>query len=133
MRTVETGYRVVQGRSSIPGAMAWMFVLSISLALLLGWVPVIGPFIGPVVGGYVGGRRAGSVGRAAVAVLLPAVLLSLAVICLGALAGAIAGLPILGAAATVVAGAVGAILLMHNFVLFIAALAGGWSHPGQTA
>jgi hypothetical protein len=130
---METGYRVLQERSSITGAMAWMFVLSFVLTLLLGWVPVIGPFIGPVVGGYVGGRRAGSAGRAAVAAVLPAILLSLLIVCLGALAGAMVGLPILGAAATIVAGALGTILLMHNVVLFVSALAGGWSRPGQTA
>ena len=43
--------RLLEGRSTIPGAMGWMFGLSLILSLLLGWVPVVGPFVGPVVGG----------------------------------------------------------------------------------
>lgn len=49
--------------------MNWMGGLS----LLLFWLPVFGPLIA----GLVGGRKAGSVGRAIIAVFLPAVLMGL--------------------------------------------------------
>ena len=42
-----------------------MFILSI----LLFWLPIIGPFIA----GFVGGRKAGTVGDAILAVLLPGI------------------------------------------------------------
>ena len=48
---------------SIPAAILWMFVLSI----LLFWLP----FIGPLIAGFVGGRKAGSLGNAILAALLP--------------------------------------------------------------
>lgn len=51
--------RLLHGRSTVLGAMVWMFGLSFVLTFALGWIPVIGPFIGPVIGGYFGGRRAG--------------------------------------------------------------------------
>jgi len=49
--------------------MNWMGGLS----LLLFWIPVIGP----LVAGFVGGTKAGSIGRAVVAVFLPALLTGL--------------------------------------------------------
>ena len=52
--------------------MNWMGGLS----LLLFWLPVAGPLIA----GFVGGRKAGSIGRAILAVFLPAVLLGIMVL-----------------------------------------------------
>jgi hypothetical protein len=60
-----------RGRGSIVSAVNWMSGLS----LLLFWMPVFGPLIA----GLVGGRKAGSVGRALVAVFVPAVLLAVLV------------------------------------------------------
>ena len=54
---------------SLVSAMNWMGGLS----LLLFWIPVVGPFIA----GLVGGRKAGTIGRAVIAVFLPAVLTGL--------------------------------------------------------
>lgn len=45
---------------------AWM----IGLSLVLGWIPIVGP----LVAGFVGGRRAGSPRAAAVAAILPALI-----------------------------------------------------------
>ena len=117
--------KVLEGRSSIIGAMFWMFGLSILLTLLLGWIPLVGPFIGAAVGGYVGGRRAGSAGKALIAAILPAVLLSLVIAALGAVAAAVSSVPLIGAIAVLLAGAAGFILFVHNLVLFVAALIGG--------
>lgn len=58
-------------RGSIVSAVNWMSGLS----LLLFWLPTFGPLIA----GLVGGRKAGSVGRALVAVFVPAVLLAVLV------------------------------------------------------
>jgi hypothetical protein len=57
---------------SIISAMFWMFVIS----LLLFWLPGIGAFIA----GLVGGRKAGGVGSAIVAVFLPGIIFSIALI-----------------------------------------------------
>jgi hypothetical protein len=59
-------------RGSLFAAMNWMGGLS----LLLFWLPVAGPLIA----GFVGGRKAGSIGRAILAVFLPAVLLGVMVV-----------------------------------------------------
>jgi len=115
----------VNGQSSISGASGWMFILSFLLTLLLGWVPFVGPFIGPVVGGYVGGRRAGTAGRALGAAILPAALLSVAIVGLGALAAGYSQLPVIGAIAVLVAGLTGVMLIAHSALLIGAALIGG--------
>ncbi len=47
--------------------MAWM----IGLSILLSWIPIFGGLIA----GYVGGSKAGSVGRAVVAVFLPGLIM----------------------------------------------------------
>jgi hypothetical protein len=117
---------VLYGRSSMVGAMAWMFGVSLVLTLVLGWVPVAGPFIGPVIGGYIGGYRAGNMSRACLAAILPATLLSLLIVGFGIAAATFSDLPILGAVGVVVAGAVAVILLVHNLLLFITALIGGF-------
>lgn len=63
--------RTVRRKGSLVSAMNWMGGLS----LLLFWLPVAGPLFA----GIVGGRKAGTVGRAIVAVFLPAVLTGLLV------------------------------------------------------
>ncbi|HEU5049954.1 MAG TPA: hypothetical protein VFU00_06490 [Gemmatimonadales bacterium] len=59
----------MSGRGSLLSAMNWMGGLS----LLLFWLPVFGPLVAGAVGGY----KAGTVGRAILAVFLPAVLMGL--------------------------------------------------------
>jgi hypothetical protein len=48
---------------SILSATVWMFLLSV----LLFWLPVLGPLIA----GFVGGKKAGSLGNAVLAAILP--------------------------------------------------------------
>jgi len=131
METSEIADRVMYGRSSLLGAIAWMFGLSFILTILLGWIPVVGPFLGPTLGGYVGGRRAGTAGRALLAALIPALLLSVMILGIGALAATFSHLPIVGAVGTVIAGAIGVILFVHNLLLFLAALIGGIVRQSQ--
>lgn len=118
--------RALNGRSGIIGAMGWMFGLSFLLTLILGWVPVVGTFIGPVVGGYMGGRRAGTVARAVLAAILPAVLLSSLILGIGAVATIVADQPAAGAIAAIIAGALWAILIFYNLLLFLSAIIGGF-------
>jgi hypothetical protein len=122
---VEAVEQTLHGRSGILGAMGWMFGLSLILTLALSWVPVVGPFIGPIVGGYFGGRRAGTVRRALLAALLPALLLSLLIVAIGAVAASVAERWSIGAVGIVFAGALGAIIIVHNLLLFVAAFIGG--------
>ena len=118
--------QTLKGHSSIPGAMAWMCGLSVLLSILLGWVPVVGPFVGPVVGGYVGGRRAGSAGRGVLAAILPAIVLSALIFVVGAAGSALSHLPVVGTfVAALLAGAIGIMMVVHNVLLFLAALVGG--------
>jgi len=70
---------------SIVKAVVWMFVISI----LLFWLPVAGPMIA----GVVGGKKAGGVGAAIFAVLLPALV---AAVLLFFLASALTGIPLIG-------------------------------------
>jgi hypothetical protein len=116
----------LSGRSSVLGAMGWMFGLSLVLSLLLWWVPVVGPFIGPAVGGFVGGRRAGTAGRALGAAILPALLLSALIFLAGVAGAALSHTPVLGAVGALVAGAAGIVLFFHNLLLIGAALVGGF-------
>ena len=53
-------------KKSITGAIIWMFIIS----LLLFWLP----FVGPLVAGVIGGKKAGGVGAAILAVLLPCII-----------------------------------------------------------
>jgi len=76
------------GRSSIVGASLWMLVIS----LLLFWLP----FLGPLLGGIVGGRKAGGVGRALLASLVPAFVVAGLLLALGTL---LTGMPLIGAVA----------------------------------
>lgn len=120
-------------RTSLPWAAVWMTEASFITSLLLAWIPFVGPFLGPVFGGLTGGRRAGTPGRALAAALLPAVLLSLLIVALGAGAAHATQTPLVGALAALVAGAIGVILIVHNLLLFAAALVGGWMRQREDA
>ena len=80
------GHPTPTKRGSIPAAIGWMFLLEI----LLFWIPFAGSFIA----GFVGGRKAGDVGNAVIAVLLPMVVFS---ILLGVMATALIAIPLVGA------------------------------------
>ncbi len=123
--------KVLEGQSSVPGAMLWMFGLSFLLTLFLGWVPFIGLAIGPCVGGYIGGRRAGTPGRAFMASLLPALLLSALILLVGTIAGGLAQVPLLAGLAALIAGLMGVGLVVHNAALMIAAVIGGWVRQSE--
>jgi hypothetical protein len=100
-----------RGKGRLGTAMVWMFVLSI----LLFWLPVLGMFIA----GLVGGRKAGSVGTAVGAVLLPALVVAVVMFLM---ATALTGIPLLGAIAGFGAG----VLVVANVVPLLAgAVIGG--------
>jgi hypothetical protein len=122
---MEAVHDTLRGRSSLLGAMCWMFGLTFLITALLGWVPVIGPFVGPILGGYVGGRRAGAPGRALLAAILPGLLLFAIIMLVAAWATGLSGVPIVGAAAAVLAPIALLIAVFHNAALFAAALVGG--------
>ena len=98
-------------RGSVLAAMLWMILLSI----LLFWLPAIGPAIA----GFVGGRKAGGVGPASLAALLPAVVFGGL---LFAFATALTGVPLLGALAGI--GGL-AIAVAHIGPLLLGAIIGG--------
>jgi hypothetical protein len=60
---------MAQRAGSIGSAVVWIFVISI----LLFWLPVLGPLIA----GFVGGRRAGGLGNALIACILPGIVLAI--------------------------------------------------------
>ncbi|HKX16423.1 MAG TPA: hypothetical protein VJT33_00225 [bacterium] len=91
--------------------MTWMFIIS----FLLFWLPVIGPLIA----GIVGGKKAGGVGPAILAVLLPIVVLGVALTLFGS---ALTGIPLLGA---VLGLGAFVILLTHVGPLLLGAIIGG--------
>jgi hypothetical protein len=96
---------------SITRGLLWMILLSI----LLFWLPVVGPFIA----GLVGGKKAGGVGNAIIAVLIPALVFGFL---LAALATMISGLPVIG----FIAGLGGTIIaLSHVIPLLLGAVIGG--------
>jgi hypothetical protein len=98
-------------RGSLTSAMVWMFALS----LLLFWLPLLGMFIA----GLVGGRKAGSVGTALAAVLLPGLVVAGLMFLL---ATALTGMPLLGA----IAGFGTGVLVVANVVPLLAgAVVGG--------
>jgi len=102
---------MAEKKGSIGSAIFWMFFISI----ILFWLPVVGPLIA----GLVGGKKAGGVGRAILAVILPAIVFGAL---LFALTSTISGLPLIGA----IAGAGGAILaLSHVGPLLLGAIIGG--------
>ena len=73
---------------SVISGMIWMLVISI----LLFWLPVLGP----LVAGVVGGMKSGGVGKALMAVFLPAVLIGVVATLLPTIAGTVHGLPLVG-------------------------------------
>lgn len=88
-----------------------MFILSI----LLFWLPIVGPFIA----GFVGGRKAGTVGDAILAVLLPGIVFA---VILFVLATVLTLVPLIG----FIAGAGGLILVLaHVGPLLLGAIIGG--------
>jgi len=98
-------------KGGLATAMVWMLVLS----LLLFWLPVLGMFIA----GLIGGRKAGSVGTAITAVLLPALVVAVVMFFM---ATALTGMPVLGAIAGFGAG----VLVVANVVpLLVGAVVGG--------
>jgi hypothetical protein len=99
------------GKGSLGRAMVWMFVLS----LLLFWLPLLGMFIA----GLVGGRKAGSVGTAILAVLLPGLVVAGLMFLLATF---LTGMPLLGA----IAGFGTGVLIVANVVpLLGGAVVGG--------
>lgn len=101
---------MVQRPGNVGSAILWMFVLS----LLLFWLPILGPLIA----GFVGGRKAGSVGNAILAVILPGVVFGVA---LFLLASILTGVPIFG----FIAGAGGVVLAFaHIGPLLVGAIVG---------
>lgn len=98
-------------KGSVLAGFFWMIVISI----LLFWVPTVGPLIA----GIVGGKKAGGVGNAILAALLPAILLG---VFLFFFASVLAGAPLIG----IVAGAGAFVLVASNVVpLLIGAVIGG--------
>ncbi len=90
--------------------MIWMFILSI----LLFWLPVVGPLIA----GFVGGRKAGSLGNAVLAAILPGIIVSVVLFFLASL---LTGIPVFGA----IAGAGGLVLAFaHIGPLLLGAIVG---------
>lgn len=95
---------------SFLSAVVWMFVLSI----LLFWLPILGP----VIAGFVGGRKAGSLGNAILAALLPGFLIGAAFFFFASL---ITGFPLFGFLAGLGGFAVAAI---HFLPLLLGAILG---------
>ena len=98
-------------KGSILGGAIIMFFVS----LLLFWLP----FIGPLIAGIVGGKKAGGIGAAFVAVLLPAIV-GAAIIAMAA--GSLAGVPLIGA---IVGMGVVVLSLFHVGPLLLGAIIGG--------
>jgi hypothetical protein len=98
-------------QGSVLWAMIWMAVLSI----VLFWLPVAGPLIA----GVVGGKKAGGVGPAILAVLLPGIILG---VFLFFLASSLTGIPVIG----FLAGLGGFVFaLIHSGLLLLGAVIGG--------
>jgi hypothetical protein len=96
---------------SIVGAILIMFFISI----LLFWAPVFGP----IIAGFAGGKKAGGIGGAVMATLLPGIAVGIG---LFLLTGTLAGMPVVGA----VAGMGGTILaLAHVGPMLLGAIVGG--------
>jgi|SRR5581483_7973464 len=99
-----------QRPGSVGSAILWMFILSI----LLFWLPLVGPLIA----GFVGGRKAGSLGNAVLAVILPGVVFG---VLLFLLASMLTALPLFG----LLAGAGGLVLVLaHIGPLLVGAIIG---------
>ena len=99
------------GKTRIVAGAVWMFVISV----LLFWLPVVGSLIA----GVVGGKKAGGVGAAIIAALLPAIIVGIA---LFLSATVLTGVPPIG----IVAGAGGfALMAAHVGPLLVGAIIGG--------
>ncbi len=101
--------RALKRKGSVRSAAIWMMVLSV----LLFWMPLFGPFIA----GLVGGAKAGSVGNALLAALLPAITVGLLLLVMWT----VVGLPIVGA---VFAAASFGLVVAHSVSLIAGALVG---------
>lgn len=104
-----TGLQANESRASFIKATLWM----IGLSILLFWLPILGPAVAGLVGGYF----AGTVGRAILASLMPAVVLAALIL----LVGAVVDLPLVGALA---GGAIGLVILFGDVPLVLAAIVG---------
>jgi len=91
-------------------AWLWMFVL----ALLLGWIP----FIGPAIAGFVGGLQAGDTRSALIASLIPSVIVAAVLLVLGS----VVGVPII---AVLVGAGLLVVLLIGSLPLIAGAFIGG--------
>jgi len=101
-------------KGSVVSGMLWMILLSV----LLFWLPVLGPLLA----GIVGGKKAGGVGNALLAAILPVFILSGLVW----MSFTFLGLPLAGfLVAGVLAGSFLLYLLFHNFALLCGAMIGG--------
>ncbi len=95
---------------SIGSAIFWMFLLSV----LLFWLPIVGPFIA----GFVGGRKAGTVGNALLAALLPGFIVAIVLFFFASL---LTGTPLFG----FLAGAGGFVIAAAHFgPLLVGAIVG---------
>lgn len=102
-------------RGNIPNAIAWM----IGLSVLLSWIPLLGGLIA----GFVGGKKAGGLGPAIAAVLLPGFVLWLFMLLFGGLLGWI---PLIGQLFAAIAGLGSFVLSFMQVVpLLIGAIVGG--------
>ncbi len=101
--------REYRRKGSVGSAAIWMTVLS----LLLFWLPLFGPFIA----GLVGGTKAGGVGNALLAALLPALIVGALLL----VVWSVVGLPVIGA----LFAAIGfGIVAAHSISLLAGALVG---------
>ncbi len=98
-----------------PGSIFWAMIWMAVLSCLFFWLPVAGP----LAAGFVGGRKAGGVGAAIVAVLLPAILLGGLLFFLGSF---LTGIPLIGFIAGLGATA---LALHHAGLLLLGAVIGG--------
>ena len=92
-------------------AWLWMFIL----ALLLGWLP----FIGPAIAGFVGGLQAGDAGSALVAAIIPSLIVAAVIFALGTLIG----VPIIAA---LVGTGIFMVLVLGTLPLLLGASIGGY-------
>ena len=105
------GGKPAAGTGGLGRAVAWM--LGLSLALF--WLPVLGMFIA----GLVGGRKAGGVGTAVLAVMVPALVVGAVMFFAGTL---LTGMPVLG---TIAALGAGALVLANVLPMLAGAVLGG--------
>ena len=92
-------------------AWLWMFIL----AILLSWIP----FIGPAIAGFVGGLQAGEVSSALIAAIIPSLLVAGLILLLGT----VVALPIIGA---LVGAGLFVVLLIGTVPLMLGAGIGGF-------